>query len=72
MNEEFDNELPNEEPENNAQDETQKSEPKRTMVVFLAVYQIITIVLTWTWNFYLSDWSLKLVTQTGHLNDWWN
>ena len=46
MNEEFDNELPDEEPENNAQDETQKSEPKRTMVVFLAVYQIITIFLT--------------------------
>ena len=68
MNEEFDNELPDEEPENNAQDETQKSEPKRTMVVFLAVYQIITIVLTWTWNFYSSDWSLELVTQTGHLN----
>ena len=34
------------------QGETQKSEPNRTLVVFLTVYQIIIamIVLTWTWN----------------------
>ena len=46
MNEALDNEFQPKVPDNNAQDETQKSEPKRTMVVFLAVYQIITIVLT--------------------------
>ena len=52
MNEALDNEFQPKVPDNNAQDETQKSEPKRTMVLFLTVNQIIItmIVLTWTCN----------------------
>ena len=70
MNEALENEFQPQVPDNNAQDETQKSEPKRTMVVFLTANQIIIamIVLTWTWNIEFSDLSLKLVTQTGHLS----
>ena len=52
MNEEFDKEFPDEVPDDKAQNEAQKSEPNRTMGVFLTVYQIIItmIVLSWTWN----------------------
>jgi len=48
MNEGFDNEFQDQAPENNAQGETQKSEPNRTMVVFLTVYQIIITIIVLT------------------------
>ena len=46
MNEQGENEFQPQVQENNAQDETQKSEPKRTLVAFLTVYQtIITLIV---------------------------
>ena len=40
-----DNEFQGQVPEKNAQGETQKSKPNRTMVVFLTVDQIIAIIV---------------------------